>query len=706
MKDLQSLDDVFNKKIFRIPDYQRGYAWGKKQLVEFWDDLISLDDERSHYTGVLSIKSVPEEIWNNWNDELWLIQNRRFKPYFIVDGQQRLTTISIFLQCLMEIVQMHADSPNDVEIGTFSIKRIVEDFIVVTKPGNDAIRTYKFGYEVDNPSFEFLRYRIFNEPSPGTMQETFYTLNLENAKTFFKENLSSSVKEHGIEFVEKVFKKLTQQFLFNLYELDDNFDVYVAFETMNNRGKPLSDLELLKNRLIYLTTLYSASEVEDDDKENARDNINKTWGEIYNQLGRNKKSPLNDDDFLRAHWIMYFKYSRQTGQDYIRFLLDDYFSPKNIFEKLNVSTAKLEDYQELTDELNDDYEDSYTPIVTQQSKLSLDEINRYVASLREASRYWYASFFPAEVKELNGVEKIYMDRINRVKIGYFRPLVMAILIKYPLGSEQRLPLLKHIERFIFIIFRLSRFQSNYRSSVYYRAARAIYFGEITFDDVIVELEKDLLPAFGNNTNQKVIYFKDFISKKFAAHGQGFYDWNDLNYVLYEYEESLRESRGQPKIAGWQHFTRNDKDKVSIEHIFPQTPDDEYWRKRFGQYTIEQQKYLNGSLGNLLPLSSSINSSLQNDAFNLKKDIKLDAGGKVMRNGYKNGSYSELEVANWGDSPDEWDAEKIKDRGIKLLAFMESRWQISMGNEEEKMDLLHLDFLMETNKTDVEVVTEL
>lgn len=705
MKDLQPLDDVFNKKIFRIPDYQRGYAWGKKQLVEFWDDLISLDEERFHYTGVLSIKAVPEEVWQSWNDELWLIKDRGFKPYFIVDGQQRLTTISIFIQCLIEAVQAHTDSSNDVEIGTFSLKRIVEDFIVVSKPRNDAIRTYKFGYHFDNPSFDFLRHRIFNEPNSGTMQETFYTLNLENAKTFFKENLAAAIKERGIESAETIFRKLTQQFLFNLYELDDHFDVYVAFETMNNRGKRLSDLELLKNRLIYLTTLYPSSEVDDDDKENARENINKTWGEIYNQLGRNKKSPLNDDEFLRAHWIMYFKYSRRNGQDYIRFLLDEHFSPKNIFEKLEVSTAQLEDYEEMTDEFDDDDDDTNELVITQESKLGLDEINRYVASLKDASRYWYASYFPAEADELSDSEKVLMDRLNRVKIGYFRPLVMAILIKYPKDSIERSQILRHIERFIFIAFRMSRLQSNYRSSVYYRAARSIYFGEIDANDVVAELEKDLQPVFVDGGASQVSSFSNTIRQKFASNGPGFYGWNDVNYVLYEYEESLRESRGQPKIPGWQHFIKNDKDKVSIEHIFPQTPDDEYWKARFDTFTPEQRKYLNGTLGNLLPLSSSINSSLQNDAFPVKKDIKLDASGKVTRNGYRNGSYSELEVANWGENTDEWDAEKIKKRGMKLLAFMESRWQISLGSEEEKLNLLHLSFLAESEEAEVEVAAE-
>ena len=48
---------------------------------------------------------------------------------------------------------------------------------------------------------------------------------------------------------------------FNYYEIDDSLDVYVTFETMNNRGKDLSHLELLKNRLIYLSTLLH----EDDE---------------------------------------------------------------------------------------------------------------------------------------------------------------------------------------------------------------------------------------------------------------------------------------------------------------------------------------------------------------------------------------------------------------------------------------------------------
>lgn len=49
MNDLESLSSLFNNKIFRIPNYQRGYAWERKKLDDFWEDLITLPNDRFHY---------------------------------------------------------------------------------------------------------------------------------------------------------------------------------------------------------------------------------------------------------------------------------------------------------------------------------------------------------------------------------------------------------------------------------------------------------------------------------------------------------------------------------------------------------------------------------------------------------------------------------------------------------------------------------
>jgi uncharacterized protein with ParB-like and HNH nuclease domain len=87
MDEPKSLDSLFKEKIFRIPDYQRGYAWQKKQLKAFWEDLINLNDDRSHYVGVLTLKEIPQNQISETNKESWLVEDHSYRMYHIVDGQ-------------------------------------------------------------------------------------------------------------------------------------------------------------------------------------------------------------------------------------------------------------------------------------------------------------------------------------------------------------------------------------------------------------------------------------------------------------------------------------------------------------------------------------------------------------------------------------------------------------------------------------------
>lgn len=701
MKELVNIDDIFSKRIFRIPDYQRGYAWEKKQLIEFWDDLISLSEDRNHYTGVLTIKRIPDQAKAMMDDESWLYK-KKYTPFYVVDGQQRLTTISIFLKALIDVAETFASNneiePSDILISGETLDEISKKFIFEVEPQHGILKAYKFGYESDNPSFKFLRYQIFGEQNSGEIDETFYTLNLENAKNFFDENLKRVVGVEGLDGLESLYSKIVYQLLFNLYEIDSGFDEFVAFETMNNRGKQLSKLELLKNRLIYISTLYEENEVSVELKRSTRKKINEAWKEIYFQLGRNKTQPLSDDEFLRAHWIMYFKYSRNRGDDYIRFLLDEYFSPKNVFEKVEYSQDNVVEIDELTD-----YELEEDEGVTEEgqairSKRTIKNIDDYVESIRSAAKVWAATYFPNTASIFTKEEQLQMDKINRVKVAYFRPVIMAAILKTKTGDKDRLDLLKGIEQFIFVNLRLCRAQSNYRSSNYYRKARSIYFSESSINDLVDELVSDTQWTNSDDGTFNTNYFKNFIEKKFGPKGCGYYDWADLRYFLYEYEEELRESRNQKKLD-WVNFVRSEKDRFSIEHIYPQTPDSTYWEEKFEGTTDQQKSILNKSLGNLLPLSASINSQLQNDDFDTKKEVRLDdKGEKTLRNGYCNGSYSELEVA----ACDEWTPLQIKERGIRLLNFLERRWGVDLGGNDAKLDLLQLGFMndQETSFTDL------
>ena len=667
--ELQPLSLLFQNRLFRIPDYQRGYAWQQSQLADFWDDLINLQQDRYHYTGLLSLKLLGRKETKDWGSDLWMV-DKGFKACHIVDGQQRLTTFVILLNeiiCFVrELDENKGKKDDEIVLGYDTLKDVVAKYIYQSRPPMNQITTYLFGYEVDNPSADYLRYKIFGEPYFGTVNETYYTKNLKFAKSFFRENLTALYENEGIEGINNLYLKLTLKLMFNIHEIDDDYDVFVAFETMNNRGKKLTNLELLKNRLIYLTTLYSDEKFDEMEKSHLRKQINDAWKEVYFQLGRNENVPLSDDDFLRAHWTIYFAYSRRKGDDYIRFLLNK-FSAKNIFEKKTVLMSELTDgYVMDTDyEEEDDVGDTETETI-EVSKLAPTEIADYVNSLKNMAKYWYDTFFPAKSENLTKEEQIWVDKLNRIGIGHFRPLVTVIISRRDFSPEERIESFKAIERFIFICFRLGNFNASFCSSEYYRASRSLNLNEMTLEDLV----SDIVETTDANIEYAIPNFVTKIEKYFS-NGGGFYYWNSIRYFLYEYETSLAQKNNIDRIGSWEMFTKTEKDKVSIEHILPQTPSKYYWQNQYRQFTDEEVEMLAGALGNLLPLSQSVNSSLQNDSFYDKKTTK--AG----RRGYENGCHSEIEVAKYND----WTAENIYTRSKELLEFMENRWEFSFNNEQ-------------------------
>ena len=136
---LDSLAKIFNKKLYRIPDYQRGYAWGESQLRDFWEDLVNLRFDKGHYTGLLTFK-----IHNGDLDpsEKQLVDNG-YEKYDVVDGQQRLTTCIIFLNAIIAFAREISPKKKDDEIalGLESVKDIVAQYICKMNPSG-IIKSY------------------------------------------------------------------------------------------------------------------------------------------------------------------------------------------------------------------------------------------------------------------------------------------------------------------------------------------------------------------------------------------------------------------------------------------------------------------------------------------------------------------------------------------------------------------------------------
>lgn len=692
MNDLLSLTDLFNRSIFRIPDYQRGYSWEELQLEEFWSDILNLLPNRDHYTGMISLKKLDGEYTSDekWNDERWLLDNWNYNAYHVVDGQQRLTTFIILInEIVLFYKRINPDKEmNQIFINSIPLNKIEEDFLVISKPDSaDIIKTFKFGYEVDNPSYEFFKHKILGEPNSGLLNETFYTLNLENAKKFFSDRLQEEYDKNGIHSIEDIFRKITQKLKFNMYYIDNDFNVFVAFETMNNRGKRLSNLELLKNRLIYLSTIFSD---EEDNKKAIRKNINNTWKDVYGYLGKNKLKALNDEDFLQDHWIIYFGYTRSNKVTYSSFLLNDYFNQNNISDKYIIKTQ-----EENNDEINIDNLD-VSEIETKEEnvtenkkeKLTLGSISKYINSMKSLIPYWYIVQNPEEYESIGEVRAM-LQKLNRLQFVYFKPLITVLLSKKDITESDKVDTLKKIERFIFLHFRLVNYQSTYKNSFFWNLAHKFYINEVSLDEVNEELDK--IDYLSDNKVANMNAILNNINRLFKNY-KGYYSWPAKTYFLYEYELYLMNNQANQKIYPENLFKKDEKDKVSIEHIYPQTDTNEYWVERFGNYTDTQRKYLNGSLGNLLPLSLSINAKLQNYSFDDKKH------GLDRTRGYENGSHSEMQVAKCL----EWTPEEILNRGLTMISFMEKRYDFIIPNKAERIKMLGLDFMIKDEDNGIDV----
>lgn len=690
MNDLLSLSELFSRNIFRIPDYQRGYSWGSLQLEEFWNDILNLLPYRDHYTGMISLKKLDYDyiINNNWIDEKWLIEKRGYNAYHIVDGQQRLTTFIILINEIVEFYRKINVSKSDEEIfiNSTPLNRIIEDYLVISKPDSDeVIKTYKFGYEVDNPSYEFFKHKILGDNNVGALNETFYTLNLWNAKVFFGDRLNEIYNAEGLESIENIFVKLTQRLKFNMYYIDNDFNVFVAFETMNNRGKRLSNLELLKNRLIYLSTIFNEDE---DNKIVLRKNINNTWKEVYGSLGKNKLKPLSDDDFLQDHWIIYFGYTRSNNITYDKFLLNDYFTQQNItnnynYKNINYNNEIENDNLELEDVNNDEI-----IVNDKKEKLTLGIINDYINSMKSLIPYWYYIQNPHD-SNLNKEIIAMLDKLNRIQFVYFKPLITVLISKQDISDDKKVLCLEKIERYIFLHFRLVNYLSTYKNSFFWNLAHKFYINEVTIDDVILEVSK--IDYLSDNKVANMNGILNNINRWFKNY-KGYYSWNSIKYFLYEYELYLMNNEANQKIYPENLFKKDEKDKVSIEHIYPQTDNNFYWLKRFGNYSDLERKYLNGSLGNLLPLSLNINIKLQNYSFDEKKL------GKDRTRGYINGSHSEMDVAKY----DEWTPQEILDRGLEMIRFMENKYDFIIPSKKERIKILGLDFMINDNDENIDV----
>ena len=480
----------------------------KGQLIDLWNDLINIPEGKWHYTGLLTLVEVKPCEYN------WLPNH---KQYAIVDGQQRITSILILVSVVItkakELKTELGLTEGDVERQYLCIKK--------------GVNAYVFGYEKDNPSDKFFRKHILSiDEVEDDSEESTYTENLKKAKHFFEDMVTLYLAGNNND-IQSLFNRVTGQLKLNEYILPEELDEYVVFETMNNRGKPLSQLEKLKNRLLYLNDKYVCESEDSEDallnnakKIDLENKINKAWITIYKSLGQNKKHPLNDEDFIKNHWIAYFdEYNRKEANVYANFLFDQYFTLENVYN----------------------------------GTLKRNYIKDYIKSLQTCSIWWNKLhnlnyFIESEKKIRKAIQGIHQVGLK----ASFKPILLAILIRK--DREDFIDTIKVLEKFSFKLFDLSDKRGNTGDSKIYELAHHVYKEKITPEETTSELElyTSWYYRFNLFVNQSYELFE-------LGHKQGFFNWSGRFYFLYQYDSHLRRvnknSTESSKIS-WADFIKN------------------------------------------------------------------------------------------------------------------------------------------------------
>ncbi|MFZ2889760.1 HNH endonuclease family protein, partial [Sulfuricurvum sp.] len=349
---------------------------------------------------------------------------------------------------------------------------------------------------------------------------------------------------------------------------------------------------------------------------------------------------------------MYHDYSRQKGNDYIVDLLEERYIVKKI----------------------------------QINELKISDIQKYVLSLKESVKHWYYLHNPT-LAIYDDQIKLLLDKLYRLNYGAFTPLLMSIFSrddKYNITEVCNL--LKLMEKYIFVIFRISQRRSNTGDSEFYGYARKYFQKALSIENIIGTADPVNDKFSGINwwyaSYIDIKQFKIYLAEKFKNQ-DGYYSWSGLSYFLFEYELSLKQqSRNSEIMIHWQAYNEAKNGHRSIEHVMPQALVEQCWKESFSQFDTKQIKNLCNTIGNLTPLSVSKNSALQNYCFEIKKNGKTDEDMV----GYSNGSYAEREISK----EPQWTINEIKQRGIKLLKFMADHWEIEeLKNPDLQENLLFL-----------------
>lgn len=251
---------------YMVPRFQRDYAWDIQQWEDLWNDISSLDSEGFHYMGYI------------------VLQQTKQYQFEVIDGQQRLVTLSIIVLAAMKALSHMIERGEDEDDNKVRLDELTKKFV-----GNKNLVSLKVvsKLELNRNNNRYFQKICSSLEAPNHRGITSTNKLIRKCFEFFS---LKGFGSNGAEIAQFIMS-FSSAMIFTKIIVQDDLNAYKVFETLNARGVQLSTPDLLKNYLFSIVT--KNNEIGDDEL----DDLDENWSELIAQLGES-----NVSDFVRYHY--------------------------------------------------------------------------------------------------------------------------------------------------------------------------------------------------------------------------------------------------------------------------------------------------------------------------------------------------------------------------------------------------------------------
>lgn len=308
------IQKLFQSSFFKIPRFQRPYSWDKGNVEDFWADIVA-SGKREHFIGSMVFYTEGSD-----------------QELFVVDGQQRLTTITIFLAALRDILP-EAGEGNLADGIQGVIERLdigaKKRFVLLTESSFPYFQEYvqkKGAPELKiDPSDEEKGIKAAYDYAIVGFRDI-----VDKART---SELSIGRRKKKVRSKLEACRDALLSLDLIVVQLNNENDAHVVFETLNTRGRDLEPKDLVKNLLTkFLPT--KSSEI---------DPAKIKWNEILQSL-YNSSANLNASTYIHHFWLSQFEY---TPERTLYERIKQYLNKNNAAQFLDDLHSGVESYRKI-----------------------------------------------------------------------------------------------------------------------------------------------------------------------------------------------------------------------------------------------------------------------------------------------------------------------------------------------------------------------